>query len=98
MVPDGHPVQIATSILTRSLPLVVPRCGKLGLQTLVIFYDGINDVYAAYQLGRPGVHQNCEEIAARFERSEHHLLVEWLKTSHSFSLFERLVAGLSKSQ
>ncbi len=34
---------------------------------LVIFYDGINDVYAAYQSGQVGVHHNLDEVARRFE-------------------------------
>src|SRR5262245_53510985 len=33
---------------------------------LVIFYDGVNDVYAAYQSGRP-THQNFNQIAAKIE-------------------------------
>ncbi len=34
---------------------------------LVLFYDGLNDVYAAYQSGRAGVHENLDQIAAKFE-------------------------------
>jgi lysophospholipase L1-like esterase len=34
---------------------------------LVIFYDGVNDVYAAWQSGRSDVHQNFDRIKAQFE-------------------------------
>jgi hypothetical protein len=56
----------------------------------VIFYDGVNDVYAAYQSGRP-VHQNLDRIAARLETHKRSpSIVEWIETSYSFSLFKRL--------
>ena len=34
---------------------------------LVIFYDGINDVFAAYQSHQTGVHMNMAQISSRFE-------------------------------
>ena len=64
---------------------------------LVMFYDGVNDVYAAYQSGQAGVHHNLSQIAAKFEGSdaqERHPLVEWLKMSSSFSLLKRAVANI----
>ncbi len=33
---------------------------------LVVFYDGINDTFAALQSGIPGVHQNLDDIARRY--------------------------------
>jgi hypothetical protein len=57
---------------------------------LVIFYDGVNDVYAAYESGLPGVHVTLADVAAKFEEPEHPL-VKWFKTSRQFALFERLV-------
>jgi hypothetical protein len=33
---------------------------------LVIFYDGINDAFAAYQSGIAGVHENLPDISRRF--------------------------------
>ena len=35
---------------------------------LALFFDGTNDVYAGYQSGRAGVHENMEQVAARLER------------------------------
>jgi lysophospholipase L1-like esterase len=37
---------------------------------VTISFDGVNDIYAAYQSGRPGVNENNEQLAARFERRE----------------------------
>lgn len=33
---------------------------------LVIFYDGVNDAYAAFQSGVAGVHENLSDVSARF--------------------------------
>lgn len=35
----------------------------------VLFYGGLNDVYAAYQTGQVGTHQNFEQIAANFNEN-----------------------------
>ncbi len=62
---------------------------------LVLFYDGVNDEYAAYQSGRPEVHMNLSAISDRFEKTKSALsFVEWLKTSYSFLLSERFAARL----
>jgi lysophospholipase L1-like esterase len=62
---------------------------------LVIFYDGINDTYAAYQSGRP-THQNFDQIAARFQQggSPPPSLVAWIKSANSVHLLKRLVDKL----
>ncbi len=68
---------------------------------MVIFYDGVNDVYSAYQSGQAGVHQNLSQIAAKFEGSEaqqHHPLVEWLEMSSSFSLLKRAAAKIKTKE
>jgi lysophospholipase L1-like esterase len=69
---------------------------------LVLFYDGINDVYTAYQSGRAGVHENVDQIAAKLEGSARirsgikpaALFVQWLETSSTFSSFKSLVSKL----
>jgi lysophospholipase L1-like esterase len=66
---------------------------------LVIFYDGANDVYAAYQSGRADVHMNLSSIRTRFEHQKGKStlsFVEWLKTSYTFLLSERLAARLKQ--
>jgi lysophospholipase L1-like esterase len=61
---------------------------------LVIFYDGVNDVYAAYQSGR-STHQNFNQIAAKFDKSESPpSLVAWIESSNSFRLLKRLADKL----
>jgi len=65
---------------------------------LVLFYDGINDVYAAYQSGRAGVHENLDPIGAKFEggspRIRFSVPPNWLETLYTFSLLKSLVAKL----
>ena len=67
---------------------------------LVLFYDGINDVYAAYQSGRAGVHENLDPIAAKLEggstppRIRFSDPAKWLEAWFTFSLLKSLVAKL----
>jgi hypothetical protein len=65
---------------------------------LVLFYDGINDVYAAYQSGRAGVHENLDPIGAKFEggspRIRFSVPPHWLEFSLTFSLLKELVVKL----
>jgi lysophospholipase L1-like esterase len=64
---------------------------------LVIFYDGVNEVYAAYQSGR-FTHQNFDHIAAKLNKDESPpSFVGWIKSSHSFHLFKRVVAKLRQT-
>ena len=61
---------------------------------LIIFYDGANDVYAAYQSGR-STHQNFDQIAAKFEKGDNpRSFVAWIESANSVHLFKRLVAKL----
>jgi hypothetical protein len=63
----------------------------------VIFYDGVNDVYAAYQSGR-STHQNLHRIAAKFDKgSPPPSFVEWIKSSNLFHLLEGLAAKLRQN-
>lgn len=64
---------------------------------MVIFYDGINDVYATYQTGIAGVHQNLEGVAARFEQRPVDVeppLVAWLQETATYKLLADL-AGMN---
>lgn len=60
---------------------------------LVLFYDGVNEVYAAYQSGQPRLHADFYDISTKFE-GDRHLFVEWLKTSRLFSLLTSVVSRL----
>ncbi len=54
---------------------------------LVIFYDGINEVIAAYESGRPSVHVTLSSVAGRFEAREAPL-VTWFKTTRTYRLLQ----------
>jgi lysophospholipase L1-like esterase len=64
---------------------------------LVIFYDGINDVYAAYQSGQAGVHQNLDEVRAVFERQERPFSL-WLGSTNTVRLLNRVLSGINSEQ
>jgi lysophospholipase L1-like esterase len=64
---------------------------------LVIFYDGINDVYAAYQSGQVGVHQNLDEIRAVFERRERPSTL-WLRSTNTFRLLNGLLSSIQSDE
>jgi hypothetical protein len=62
----------------------------------VLFYNIGGDVYAAYQSGRAGVLQNLDQIAARFERRrEPYTLVDWLSSTYSYALIDKLMDALT---
>jgi hypothetical protein len=67
---------------------------------MVLFYDGVNDVYAAYQSGQAGVHQNLDQIVSKLEGRRPggghrlHQFIEWLQGSYSFALFKNLSAAV----
>jgi lysophospholipase L1-like esterase len=66
-----------------------------GRPDMVIFYDGVNDVYAAYQSGRAGLHQNYAFVAGIFEGQAapppwyESLSAEARANTYSGRLFER---------
>jgi hypothetical protein len=61
---------------------------------MVIFYDGVNEVIAAYESGEPNVHVTLAKIARRFEKPENPLL-EWIKGSRLYSLIGILAGQLA---
>jgi lysophospholipase L1-like esterase len=64
---------------------------------LVVFYDGVNDVWAGYEFGVAGVHYRLRSIADQLEGSRtatEQPLVTWLKGSRSFQLLSLLVNRL----
>jgi hypothetical protein len=69
---------------------------------IAIFFDGVADVYAAYQSGRSGgIHENFESIAARVEqrrRPDSSLLLQLVKSSSLFRLVDDQVAKLSAAR
>src|SRR6266851_6894879 len=64
---------------------------------LTLFFDGVNDIYAAYQSGRPDVHENFDQVAAKFEPrgvSKKRPLLELLESSSLHPLAVSLVTKL----
>ena len=84
-------------VSTQSVIQLIQELQSGHIPHLVIFYDGVNDTYAAYQSGR-STHQNVDQIAAKIEKGETPppSLVAWIKSSNLFHLFKRLVAELKE--
>jgi lysophospholipase L1-like esterase len=64
---------------------------------VTLFFDGVADVYAAYQSGRAGVHENFDQIAAKLERrgvSKEGPLLKLLESSSLHPLAVSLVTKL----
>lgn len=67
---------------------------------VTLFLDGVNDIYAAYQAGRPGLHQNFEQVAAKFEGQgvpKKGQLKELLELSSLYRLAESLGTKLRQA-
>jgi hypothetical protein len=67
------------------------------IPNVTLFMDGVNDIYAAYQSGRAGLHQNFDQIAAKFEGRdvpEKRLLKDVLGLPHLHALAVSLGAKL----
>ena len=65
---------------------------------VVLFYALADDIYSAYQSGRPGVIENLSQIAARFEgRKEVPTVtfVDWLRRTYSYALINQLMDKLT---
>lgn len=60
------------------------------LPDAVVFYDGVNDVLAAHESGRPRAHVTLEKLASRFEQREHPLMT-WFRASRLHALLDRWV-------
>ncbi|HUF37327.1 MAG TPA: SGNH/GDSL hydrolase family protein [Anaerolineales bacterium] len=67
---------------------------KGNLPDLVIFLDGVNDVIAGYQNGRPGGHHNEDRIRALLNNSDH-LVRTVLESSNSYELIHILTSRRS---
>jgi hypothetical protein len=61
-------------VSTQSLVSLKLKLQKGKMPNVVIFFDGVNDVYVAYESGEPGVHPMLAEISSRFEGQGSNLL------------------------
>jgi hypothetical protein len=85
-------------ISTQSVIQLIQELQSGDVPNLVIFYDGVNDTYAAYQSGRL-THQNFDQIAAKLQNgnSPPPSLIAWIESSNSFHLLKRLLAELRQN-
>ena len=87
-------------VSTQSVVMLLTQLQSGEVPDVAVFYDGPNDVYAAYQSGRAGVHENFAEVAAQFEgrSGPPASRFAWLRRTHSYSLMDSLVAKLTTSR
>lgn len=77
-------------VSTQSVVAMLLELQSGNVPDAVIFYDGVNDVLAAYESGQPRTHVTLQKIASRFERREHPL-GQWLRSSRIYALLNRWV-------
>jgi hypothetical protein len=90
----GRPVCVvnfgeSAYVSTQSVITLLTRLHAGDVPNLTLFYDGPNDVYAAFQSARPAVHENVGSIARIFEHrgeAESNPLPELLDRSALFRL------------
>jgi lysophospholipase L1-like esterase len=89
-------------VSTQSLIELIRQLQFGNVPDLVIFYDGVNDVFATYKSGQPGDHLNLSKIESKLEEQEHPF-VQWIRSTRLYSLLYRIVqnsknGGLEASQ
>ncbi|MBN1993485.1 MAG: hypothetical protein JW953_12360 [Anaerolineae bacterium] len=78
-------------VSTQSLIQLQLQLQSGNVPDLVIFYDGINDVFNAYRSGLPGAHAHFQEITTKLEGGLLSHVVEVIKASSAFyQLIDRL--------
>ena len=68
------------------------------IPNVVLFYTLADDIYSAYQSGRPGVLENLDQIAARFEgrlEQPKFTFVDRLKSTYSYALIDQFMRKLT---
>jgi lysophospholipase L1-like esterase len=87
-------------VSNQSVITLLTRLHAGDVPDLTLFYDGLNDVYAAFQSGRPTVHQNVQQTARMFEhrgKAESSPLGELLDRSALFRVSKALVNRLAQA-
>jgi lysophospholipase L1-like esterase len=88
-------------VSTQEVIELIIQLQKGTVPDLVIFYDGINDVYAAYQSGQACVHTDLGSIASLYNNQDIRpvdQMVKWLQNSSTFQLLNRLTAKLTETK
>lgn len=83
-------------VSTQDVIMLLMQLRSGNVPDVVLFYTIGDDIYSAYQSGRPGVLQNLDQIAARFERrQESSTFVDRLRSTYSYSLIDLLMSKLT---
>ena len=75
-------------VSTQSLIALMLQLQSGNIPDIVIFYDGVNEVIAAYESGKPVAHVTLPEITSRFEEQENPF-VKIGKATRIYSLSRR---------
>ena len=83
-------------VSTQDMIMLLLQLQSGNVPDVVLFYNLTEDIYAAYQSGRASVPENLDQIAAKFERRpEPSTFVDWLRSTYSYSLINKLVDKLT---
>jgi len=75
----------STYVSTQDIIMLLLQLQSGNVPDMVLLYDIAGDIPVGYQAGRPSVHANLDEIAAKFEGSrEPSTFVDWLRNTYSY--------------
>lgn len=77
-------------VSTQSIIALMLQLQETDIPDLVIFYDGINEIYAAAQAGKPVAHQNLSQITAYVEGGWAISARRLLEATNTFQLLQAL--------
>ena len=84
-------------VSTQSLISLILELQAGNTPDAVFFYDGINDILAAYESQQAGVHVTLPKIAAIFEGQENPLLT-WARGTRTFALLQNLSGKIGQDR
>jgi hypothetical protein len=76
-------------VSTQEVFELIARLQRGDVPALAVFYDGLNDAYAAFETRAPGVHFMVDRIAAKMERSDNdwrHAIGSLVRSTSSYRL------------
>ena len=89
-------------VSTQGVIMLLMQLRSGNVPDVVLFYTIEDDIYSAYQSGRPGVLENLDQIAAKFEGrqvptapSKPSPLVGWIQSTYSYLLVDMLMGKLT---
>jgi hypothetical protein len=85
-------------VTTQDVIMLLMQLRSGNVPDVVLFYSIPDDIYSAYQTGQPGVLENFDQIAARFEgRTEtpEYTFVDRLRSTYSYALIDQLMGKLT---